>query len=132
LRTTQNDETLWTTVESLRQIDPENPAVGIRRVKQIDLGMQVKGVAVALAVSLVEKNNRRVSVLLQVYPTADSTYLPPNLKLMLLDERGNLLREVTSRDADIYIQLKLNGTQGEEFSVRVALGEVGITEDFTI
>ncbi|MEM1392185.1 MAG: DUF1822 family protein [Cyanobacteria bacterium P01_H01_bin.150] len=132
LRTTQNDETLWTTVESLRHIDPENPAVGIRRVKQIDLGMQVKGVAVALAVSLVEKENQRVSVLLQVYPTANNTYLPANLKLMLLDERGNLLREVTSRDADIYIQLKLNGTRGEEFSVRVALGEIGITEDFTI
>ena len=132
LHTTQNDEILWTTVESLRHIDPENPAVGIRRVKQIDLGMQVKGIAVALAVSLVEKDNHRVSVLLQVYPTVNSAYLPPNLKLMLLDERGNLLREVTSRDADIYIQLKLNGTQGEEFSVRVALGELGITEDFTI
>ncbi|NER96200.1 MAG: DUF1822 family protein, partial [Symploca sp. SIO1B1] len=41
-------------------------------------------------------------------------------------------REVTARQADIYIQLKLNGQPGEQFSVSVALGEGSITEDFVI
>ncbi|NET55604.1 MAG: DUF1822 family protein [Symploca sp. SIO2E6] len=33
---------------------------------------------------------------------------------------------------DVYIQLKLNGKPGEQFSVRVALGEASIMEDFVI
>ncbi|NER51547.1 MAG: DUF1822 family protein [Symploca sp. SIO1A3] len=132
LRTTTDDETLWTAVESLWQIDPHNPAAGTRRVKLIDWGMQVGGNAIALSVALIQKVNGQVGILLRIYPTGDAAYLPPELKLLLLDESGQILREVTARQADIYIQLKLNGQPGEQFSVSVALGEGSITEDFVI
>ena len=132
LRTTTDDETLWTAVESLWQIDPTNPATGTRRVKLIDLGMQVAGNAVALTVALIQKANGQVGVLIRVYPTGSAAYLPPDLKLILLDELGQILREVTARQADVYIQLKLNGQPGEQFSVRVALASASLTEDFAI
>ncbi len=132
LHTTQNDETLWTAVESLWRIDPGNPATGVRRVKIVDLGMQVAGEAVALAVALVQRAEERVSILLQVYPVGNESYLPPDLKLILLDESRNILSEVAARRADVYIQLKLNGQPGEQFSVQVALGEASIMEDFVI
>lgn len=132
LRTTTDDETLWTTVESLWQIDPTNPAAGTRRVKLIDWGMQVAGNAVALSVALIQKADGQVGVLVRVYPTGSAAYLPPDLKLILLDELGQILREVTARQADVYIQLKLNGQPGEQFSVRVALAEASLTEDFAI
>lgn len=132
LRTTQDDETLWTGVESLWKIDPGNPAAGVRRVKQVDLGMQVAGVAVALAVAIAQKGNGQVGVLLQVYPTGNEAYLPPDLKLILLDDSGEILYEVTARRADVYIQLKFSGQPGEPFSVSVALGEASITEDFAL
>jgi len=132
LRTTTDDETLWTAVESLWQIDPNNPAAGTRRVKLIDWGMQVAGNAIALSVALIQKVNGQVGILLRVYPTSDAAYLPPELKLILLDESGQILREITARRTDIYIQLKLNGQPGEEFSVSVALGEGSITEYFVI
>ncbi len=132
LRTTNDDETLWTTVESLWQIEPNNPAAGTRRVKLIDWGMQVVGNAIALAVTIIQKANGQAGVLVRVYPNSNAAYLPPNLKLILLSESGEILREVTAREADIYIQFRLNGQPGEKFSVRVALGNESLTEDFMI
>jgi Protein of unknown function (DUF1822) len=132
LRTTQNDETLWSVVASLWRIDPGNSAAGVRRVKLIDWGMQIAGEAVALAVALVPRENQNINVLLQVYPTGSNPYLPPNLTLMLLDRSGKTLREVAARNTDVYIQLKLSGHPGEQFSVKITFGEASITEDFSL
>ncbi len=132
LQTTHDDETLWTAVESLWQIDPGNLAAGVRRVKLVDLGMQVAGMPVALAVAQVKKSDIAFGVLLQVYPTENQPYLPPDLQLVLLDASGQTLREVKARHADVYIQLKFSGQSREQFSVRVALGSANITEDFVI
>ncbi|MEA5571232.1 DUF1822 family protein [Calothrix sp. UHCC 0171] len=132
LQTTQDDETLWTGVESLWQIDPGNVAVGVRRVKLIDWGMHIAGEGVALAVALVPKLGRKFGVLLQVYPLGREIYLPPDLQLSLLDESGEMLRVVTARLADVYIQLKFSGEAGERFSVRISLGGAEIIEDFMI
>ncbi|MCJ8280012.1 MAG: DUF1822 family protein [Rivularia sp. ALOHA_DT_140] len=142
IQNTQDDETLWVAVESLWKINPGNPTAGIRKVKLLDLGMQLAGKPVALAVALVPKVNGKIGVLLQVYSTDTETsdivnsqsllHLSPGLKLILLSEMGETLREVTARNADIYIQLKFNGETGDKFSVKVALGEASITEDFEI
>ncbi len=132
LRSTSDDETLWIAVESLRKIDPENPAAGIRRVKAIDLGMEIAGKAVALSVALLQKFQGDVSVLLQVYPTGNDDYLPADLKLLLIDDSGNILREITARRADVYLQLKFSCEVGERFSVQVALGDTNFCEDFVV
>ena len=132
LRTSQDDETLWTAVESLWQIDPGNPAAGVSRARLIDLGMQLAGYSVALAVALIQKLDQQVGILLRVYPTDNEAYLPTNLKLILLDESEQILREVTARRADVYIQIKLSGYPGEKFSIRVALRDTSITDDFVI
>jgi len=132
LRSTSDDETLWIAVESLRKIDPENPAAGIRRVRLIDLGMEIAGKAVALAVALLQKVEGDVSVLLQVYPTANDDYLPADLKLILIDDSGNILREITARRADVYMQLKFSCEVGEIFSVQVALGDTNFRENFVV
>jgi hypothetical protein len=132
LRTTQNDETLWSVVESLWRIDPGNSAAGVRRIRLIDWGMQIAGEAVALAVALVPRENQSIHVLLQVYPTGNNPYLPPNLTLMLLDPSGESLREVIARNTDVYIQLKLSGHPGEQFSVKITFGGASITEDFSL
>ncbi len=129
LKTTADDETLWAAVEALWKIDPGNPAAGVRRVKLVDLGMQVAGEPVALAVAIVPQG-AAMAVLLQVYPSDRAAYLPENLQLILLDESAQVLRQINARSADIYIQLKLSGSPGEGFSVRVALGAAGLTEDF--
>jgi Protein of unknown function (DUF1822) len=132
LQTTQDDETLWTAIESLWQIDPGNLAVGARRVKVIDLGIQLAGEGIALAIALIPKVNNRFGVLLQVYPTGREIYLPPQLKLSLLDTSCKVLRIVTAQLADAFIQLKFSGELGEPFNVKISLGEAEFIEKFII
>ncbi len=132
LRSTSDDETLWIAVESLQKIDPENPATGVKRMKLIDLGMEIAGKAVALAVAFLQKIDGDVTVLLQVYPTGNDDYLPQDLKLILQDDSEEILREVTARSADVYIQLKFSCEMGEGFSVQLALGNASFREKFMI
>ncbi len=130
IRTTDDEETRWTAAESLWMIDPGNPAAGVRR--GIDLGMQLAGNAIALLVGILEKAEGKMAVLLQVYAMRNQRSLPPNLQLIVLDDKGNIFRETQARSADAAIQLKFSGLQGEQFTVKVAFGEANITEDFII
>lgn len=127
LETTSNDETLWLAVDSLRRLDPDHPALGIRRSKSVDLGMGVEFV-----VSIIPKVADRFGILLQVYPRSGLASLPAHLKLILEDEAGNSLREVVAREGDLCIQLKLSGTSREIFSVCLELDGAIAIEDFVI
>jgi hypothetical protein len=131
LRSTQDDETLWAAVESLWQIDPGNPLAGVRRVRLIDLGLQVAARTVALAVAMIPRPDQRIGVMLRVYPTGDEPFVPEELKLILSDSSQRSY-EVSARRNDLYIQLKFNGHRGEAFSVQVSLGEAFIVENFVM
>jgi Protein of unknown function (DUF1822) len=130
IRSSEEEETRWAAAESLWAIDPGNPAAGVRRVT--DFGMLIAGHAVALMVAIVEKAQGKVAILLRVYPMRNQVYLPPNLELVVLDETGETFLEAQARNADNRIQLKFSGDRGERFSVRVALGDASVTEDFAI
>lgn len=101
----------------------------ITRAKQIDLGEY----AVALIVTRVPDDEQEISILLQVQATSDQTILPQNLQLSAFDESGAIHREVSAKTADFLIQLpRLIGCPGEGFSVKVALGNFSVTQDFLI
>lgn len=127
---TTDEETRWAAAESLWKIDPGNPASGVRRVK--DLGMQIAGHAVALMVAALPKAEGKLAILVRVYPLGGKTSLPPGLGLTVLDEQGDIFLEVQARDTDEWIQLKLGGTRGEWFSVKVGLEGVSVSESFVI
>ncbi len=113
-------------------VDAEQPDVGIRRAKLIDLGMQLAGYPVALIIELIPESDQRRNILLQVHPTGNQMYLPPLLQLTVLDESGLVFLEAQARSADNYIQLQFKGLPGEQFSVKVALGDVSVMEDFVV
>jgi hypothetical protein len=131
IRSAPDDESLWAAVEELWQIDPGNPAAGVRRVQLLDLGLQVSGRTVALAIAILRRADQRFGVMLRVYPTNNEPYVPETLKLILIDVSGQTY-EVTARRNDLYIQLKFNGNPSESFRVRVALGDAQITEEFVL
>jgi hypothetical protein len=112
----------------------DEPAVseGVSRAKLIDLGMQLAGYPVALVVKLQPESERKTHILLQVHPTGGQMYLPPLLQLTVLDEFGSIFLEAQARSADNYIQLQFSGLPGEPFSVKVALGDASVTEDFVV
>ena len=115
-------------VRSKTQFKPDT-----KRAKLIDLGMQLGEQAVVLPIAVTLNGDKTVNVLVQVYPGQEQTYLPSNLKLMMLSETGETLQEVCSRDQDNYIQLRhFKGQAGDRFSIQVALGNVSVTEDFVL
>ena len=135
VQTTQDDQTLWTAVASLHQLDPVHPSLGIRKMQSLAIAAPGRidlDVTVNFVVNIIPKENDRFGILLQVYPDRSTPSLPPNLKLILQDELGNSLREVISQPESCCLQLKLSGVAGEIFSVCLELDGVQSIADFVI
>ncbi len=104
-----------------------------KRAKLIDLGIQLGDLTVALLINIVQEEEGRLHVLIQLYPTDGEDYLPPNLRITLLSKVGKILQEVTSRSQDNYIQLKpFKGEVGRVFCVKVELGDISVQEEFEL
>lgn len=119
-------------VEPVRDTNFSHLDTKVRRAKLIDLGMQLAGHSVALIVELKPESDQKTGILLQVHPTESQTFLPPLLQLVVIDESGANFLEAKARRADNYIQLQFSGRPGERFSVKVALDNISITENFVI
>jgi hypothetical protein len=134
VKTTVDDETLWTAIDSLQRMAPDC-SVGVRRLKQLDLGVNLD-----LVVSAVERadsfacatGDRKISIRLQVCPDRSADYLPIDLKLSLQDNNEQELWQIVAGPGDYCIQMKLNGLLGEEFGVLVQLGDRQAIEKFVI
>jgi len=118
--------------DQFREIDVDNSVVSVSAGKLIDLGMQLAGHPVALIVRIAPSSDEEVDIRLRVYPVGGQIYLPLGLQLIVLDESGATCLEAQARSDDNWIQLKFSGEPEEQFSVKVALGNVSITEDFVI
>ena len=127
----------WQDIETLlgTQI---NPAWNMRsktdaflsRGKLIDLGI-LSG-TVVLVVTLPYDNEQEMDIIVEVRPTIGQTYLPANLQLIVLDFEGISVMEAQTRSSNKNIQLQFSAEEGERFSVKLALGDISVTEDFVI
>lgn len=123
-------ETGWQTIEEIfgpRQLAFR--AAVVKRAKQIDLGGDSQ---VALLVDLPREADEEIDILLRVYPAGDQDELPENLKLIVLDESGEALEEVPAKKGDDCIRQPLSGSPGDRFGVKIALGNVSVSENFVI
>ena len=118
--------------ENFKETSSQHHEASVRRAKLIDLGLQLAGHSVALIVELRQASPQKTDILIQVHPTGSQTYLQPLLQLIVLDESEEIFLEAQARSADNYIQLQFSGKPRERFSVKVALGDVSITENFVI
>jgi hypothetical protein len=138
----------WQSLDTLLNTGSENLAFSFRQgrrsvtevrkvfvegIKLIDLGMELENQSVALLVGLAPETEQRVGIRVQLYPAGGQTYLPSNIKLILLSQSGATLQEYKARTQDSLIQLKrFTCPMGKCFSVKVALDDFSITEDFVI
>ncbi|NEP46084.1 MAG: DUF1822 family protein [Okeania sp. SIO2H7] len=106
--------------------------IAIERGKAIDLGMEVGGQSVALIAIVSPEAETEIDIRLQVYPMDDETYLPPGLKLIIIEESGEEVISTESRELDNAIQLHFTAEFGETFSAVVAFGEVIISQEFCV
>lgn len=102
------------------------------RAKLIDLGLELAGHAVVLIITVREIDEETVSVRAQLYPTGEAMTLPPNLKLSVLTETGEVFKEVTARSDDEFIQYQFEVQREDDFGIQVALGNTSITEKFRV
>jgi len=123
----------WQSVEELLTPQQLSPAVWSDRVKSgilLNLRTDLISHAVNLVINLTRASEEKVSVWIQIYPSGED-YLPLNLKLQVLAE-GEVFEEVTARSADILIQCQFDADPGDEFTVKLALGEVSVMENFVL
>jgi DNA-binding CsgD family transcriptional regulator len=105
----------------------------VKRFKKIELGTSPDRQVVALLVALTEETNNKVGIRVQVHPLGEEAYLPINLRLVLLNDSEETLREVKAQGEVNFIQLpRFKGELGERFSIQVALNTISLIEDFVI
>ena len=109
-------------------LDGDRPS----RAKQINLTTDSLSPAIILLVNLTQETEETVIIQLRVYPTGETSYLPENFKLQVLVEEEEVFQEVTARSADEWMQVQFDADLGDEFRVRLILGEMTVTEDFII
>lgn len=143
-------ETGWQTIESLWNLPELRPAYAFRsietlelntlngpesitkRAKLIDLGIQILNQPVMLIVEISLEEDQQTNIRLQLHATGNQIYLPPGVHLTVLDSSGAVFLNAQSRKLDNYIQLQFRGEPTEQFSVRVAINDISITEYFRI
>ncbi|MEG3935001.1 MULTISPECIES: DUF1822 family protein [unclassified Microcoleus] len=108
------------------------PEADVTRAKLIDLGMRLGRTSVALLVAIAEEDDRTVRVHVQLHPAIGDRYLPRHLKLSLISDAGKVLDEVESTVQDQCISLEFYVEPEESFSIRLALDDLSITENFMV
>jgi Protein of unknown function (DUF1822)/NB-ARC domain len=132
-------EAMWQPIEALLvkpQLSPRLRSIyhlrsegAIKRFKPI----QIRDREVALLVAIAQDSDRKVGIRVQVQPMGDDCVLPADLKLALLNEAGQTLREVTTQSQDNFIQLpRFRGETQEKFSIQMSHNAFNIKEDFII
>lgn len=107
--------------------------IHIQRGKVIDLGLSLGSRSVTLLVAIVEKIESQLCILVQVHPFGEEDCVPPNLRLILILETGEILKEVRARSQDLFIQMNpILVKPGESFSIQLVLNEFSVSEKFTV
>lgn len=117
---------------TLNKIDPKNASAGVRCGKVIDLGMQLGEIQVALVITLMPELDHKTNVYLRVYPLKGEKTLPPNLQMIVLDDKGEIVISTESRSVDNAIQVDFTGDREDNFIVKIALKNASIMEYFVL
>jgi Protein of unknown function (DUF1822) len=121
----------WQSVEQLIAPQLRGSFMGnqTKRAKLIDLQLDLAGQQVVLMIT-VGRSDHKSSIQASIYPTKEVATLPPQLKLTILQEDGQLFKEVTARSDDEFIRYKFQAAIGDRFSIKVELGEASFVEPF--
>lgn len=81
---------------------------------------------------LSSETESEANIQVQVHPMEGQAFLPRGVKLIVMDESGEVVMDTESREADNFIQLPFSAELGEQFSVTVVLGEASVKKDFIL
>lgn len=110
-------------------LKPQNPDFKVQRAKLLHLEQVEKPVILSVALKFTASSE--IEILVKVYAANDKILLPENLQLILLDQSGQSVMHAEARSTKSML-LKFSGEAGENFAIKVALGNNSITEKFFI
>jgi hypothetical protein len=103
-----------------------------QRVKKIELG---DGLSLALVIKVVSENNNEIELILNLYSLnflGESSCLPVNSQLAVLDPFEEAVMIATSKIMDIGLQLAFYADIGDKFSVRIEHAQHKFIEHFIV
>ncbi len=114
----------------------ENSAIGAKLLHFEKAGEQMAIFIGAAAASLPEIDSElaanstpEIDIFIELYAVKPQIYLPQDLQLTVLDEGGETVMQTRAKGSK-NIQLEFSSYPGEQFSVKVALGDVSIVQGF--
>jgi Protein of unknown function (DUF1822) len=136
LKSCKTPEIWWRAAEYLWTVQPEHPFL-ITRITQLET--KFAGQSIALMISMIPTLDDRTAVMIRLYPSDHSTYLPFGLQMTIQDDLGiNLLTDpsgnayvATAGGESQCIQHYFTMTPGERFVSCISLDNVKILKNFT-
>jgi hypothetical protein len=120
-------------IPSLKYILPLRGEETVKRFKVIRLGKSSQSGEIALLLAVREDSDGKFAVRVQAHPTGDADVLPANLILSLVNDAGEILREVEVKAKENFLQLPLfRGRIGEQFGIQLEVINFVVNEDFKI
>ena len=101
IQITEDDDILWNAVATLRQLQPHHSALGARKVKSIN----IQETTLVLTINLISRVKEEVRILLEVYST-DNSPLPKDLKVIILNDKKDIVLEDTAENQIVSIALQ--------------------------
>jgi len=112
--------------QSSDRLQKEEIIQGVKRI-------EFENKSVFMLVALKPEENKHTSICVRIYPGYEENCLTENMKLAILSDSGEILREVTSRSIDNFIQLPIfQCTYQENFTIMLSLNDSCFTESFFI
>ncbi|BAZ06036.1 DUF1822 family protein [Calothrix sp. NIES-3974] len=132
----------WSTIESILLAEPawqfrsaeEGLKQSVERAKLIDFGIKANRVAVGIVVKVShdESDLDEMKIIVELHPTNGQEYLPSFLHIMILDEEEIAVMEAQAKNNNKKIDLEFNASIGDKFSVKIALEDISVVENFVV
>lgn len=101
----------------------------IERVKRLCLEPDQS--EIALLVGLTPTTPSEMNISVELYPTQAYSHLPEGLQLIILDQTGKSVMQAEAGGSEKLL-FKFSGESGEQFSIKIALRDISVTEIFVI
>ncbi len=126
----------WQRVKTQKSTPPSQLAFRFRRprvtaAKSITLDTNVVSYPMDLVVTVTQESDQEIDIEIQLH-AREIDHIPLGLKLMVIDESGEIFSEVSAGINDTIISNGFIGERQEEFTLRVALGDASFTEYFVV
>ncbi|MBF2063106.1 MAG: DUF1822 family protein [Calothrix sp. C42_A2020_038] len=109
----------------------------VERAKLINFGIQQAhdtsvGVIIRVWCNEHNTNENDFDIVVELHPTYGQEYLPPMLHIMILDFEGTALLEAKAKNDNKKIELEFGASMGDTFSIKIALVDISIIENFVV